>query len=248
MAFCLLILLAISSSIWGAGLAVHPMEQFIRQSRPAYYTAANHSDRSMAIEVEVESWEISEEGEELSEVTEELVVFPRQFVLPPQGSKRIKVVPRERGSVKQEKAYRVTISELPISFEEEVLERNQVYMANAYRTSYYHQPLHPQAQLTVEKSSYEEGLLRFTLVNQGNAHTHLTQAALHLFLEEGERLEITDTKLLSQVAGQNMHAQHKRLFQLDLSHLPYWEKVRAAELKTFTPQERERDVFSLEWR
>ncbi len=221
MFFCVLALFAFAfpSLASASGLMVYPMEQFVRSSKPTAYVAKNNQERAIAVEVTVEKWSISEDGKELREATQDLVAFPPQFILKGNTSKRIKVGPRSRKPVDTERAYRVTIRELPINFEVPEDQVNQVYMANAYRTSFYLQPRRQEAILNVVGSGFENNKLWVVLQNEGNTHTHVQKPELSLTLSDGETIQLEENALLDSIAGQNLHAKMTRRFTFDLEEL-----------------------------
>ncbi len=210
------ICLVVPCFLGGAGLAVYPMEHFVTPGKPVIYTATNGQERPLAVQVSVEEWEISVDGEELRKPSEDLVVFPSQFILKGKSSRRIKVGTRSREAVDKERAYRVTIQELPVSFELEKDDLSKVYMANAYRTSFYVQPADRKSTVAVTGGSWEESQLVVELTNSGNVHTHLREPILTLALRDGKQLVLENDDLLDPISGQNLHAGISRRFRLDL--------------------------------
>lgn len=204
-------------SLAAVGLAVAPMEQLVSGREAATYVASNMEEKAVAVEVIVETWDISEDGEEIRQPSTDLVAFPRQFILKGSTAKNVKVGRRDRSSTPEiEKCYRVTIRELPISLEPEEPGTFHVYRASAYRTSYYVQPKKPRAEVEVLTASLNNGRFSILLRNSGNAHIHLRNPEITLGFANGERLDVTDLDVYAPIAGENMHAQRQRRFELNL--------------------------------
>ena len=232
----------------GAGLTLYPMEQFVRPGRPVVYTARNNQKKPIAVEVTVESWDISVDGQERREPSNDIIVFPSQFILKGESTKRIKAGTRNKKPVKKEKAYRVTFRELPVSFEVSENEVSRVYMANAYRTSFYVQPKKRQPTITVPQSSWESGQLHLTFENSGNSHTHVTRPRLELKLKSGEFFSLDEEDdALDGLGGQNLHAEMTRNFVVDLSSKIAPDSVIGARLRVENGQTSEVKTFDLAW-
>lgn len=207
---------------YGVGLAVAPMEQFVQKGKSATYVASNMEEKAIAVEVIIEDWRIEEDGSEVRTPSTDLVAYPRQFILKGNTAKNVKVGRRDRSApVENERAYRVTIRELPISLEPDEPGTFHVYRASAYRTSYYVMPKYPRPVLEISQASVDEGALRLLVRNHGNAHVHLHGPSLSLTFADGRSTTIEDLEVFKPIAGENMHSQSQRHFVLDLgSHIP----------------------------
>jgi len=214
-----------------AGLAIHPMEQFIKPQKSATYYASNQLDKAIAVEVILEYWQITEDGEELREETRELIAYPSQFILKGNTYKKIKIGLREsEQQFDLERCYRVTIRELPISLEPEEPGTFRIYQAAAYRTSFYIQPKNPRPELELVDATYTNKILTLRFHNDGNAHIHLRNP--HLVLTAGdEQFEVTDKDTLHSINGENMHAQIMRTFHFDLSGLEFTDAITEVEIQ-----------------
>lgn len=207
-------------SLSAAGLAIWPMEQYASPAKSVTYVASNQNDKAVAVEVICETWTISEQGEEIREVSNDLVAYPSQFILKGNTFRRVKVGLRKPlARIDNERCYRVTIRELPISLDPEEPGTYRIYQASAYRTSFYLRPPNPQAQVALVAGKWEVGQLTLAFQNQGNAHAHLRNPSLTVETADGERIEITDKQTLASIAGHNMHAGITRRFTFPLPQL-----------------------------
>jgi len=243
----LLIACAIQHDVHSAGLAIHPMEQFVAPSKAAIYIASNNLDKAIAVEVVCESWTITEDGEEVSAITDDLIAYPPQFLLKGNTYKKVRVVLKNpQRQVPLEKVYRVTIRELPISLEPREPGTFQLYQASAYRTSLYVEPSPAKPELEVLDSSFVNDVLSIRLRNRGNAHIHLSSPSFILSAADGQTIEIFDKEILKSIDGENMHAGIVRRFQLDFSSVDLPEEISSA---TFRIQHRKlgEKRFPLTW-
>jgi len=221
----------ITASGFAAGLIVSPMEQYVHPGKPVLYETTNKQNRAIAVEVIAEEWNISEDGEELRTLTQDLVVFPNQFILKGHSSKRVKVVPRSRKALSMEKAYRVTIRELPISFDLAEKERTRIYMANAYRTSFYLLPSKQSKDVAFVDAVVEEQSISVRFHNRGSIHTYLLEPELVIELADGSQRTIDDFDILKVINGKNLHANMTRSFTFDLSKMDFDAKIQSVTLK-----------------
>ncbi len=208
-----------TSSLQGAGLAIHPMEQFLNPHKSVTYVASNQADKAVAVEVVAETWTINEEGKEISELTDDVVAYPSQFILKGLTYKNVKVALRKPiRQVDVEKTYRVTIRELPINLEPQEPGTYQIYQASAYRTSLYVRPPRPTPKVEFLEARLEDKKLKVKVQNRGNAHIHLLTPELILYGVGGVELKITSSDTLIGIMGENMHAGIVRDFTIDLSN------------------------------
>lgn len=205
-------------ALFGAGLAIHPMEQFLDPNKSVTYVASNQGDTAIAVEVVAETWTIDEQGKEISHLTDDVVAYPSQFILKGLTYKNIKVGLRHpsRGP-DVEKTYRVTIRELPINLEPQEPGTYQIYQASAYRTSLYVRPARPKPNLQFLEARLDDDVLHLRVRNAGNAHIHLLTPELTVYGEDGSKLVVTDGDTLEHIMGENMHAGIVRRFNIDLS-------------------------------
>lgn len=234
-----------SAQCFAVGLAVQPMEQYVRPGQSASYHAINQQDKALAVEIFAEEWSISEDGTEVRVPTNDLVIFPSQFILKGNTSKLVKVGVRSKKPIKHEKAYRVTIRELPVSFEVDDDEKTHVYMANAYRTSYYVLPRKKSSQLELRNAHFHDGVLNVRFENTGTVHDYFHNPSLSLTLDDGQTIEVDNETVMKSIAGQNMHAQSTRSFALDLTELNLTSSIQQAVLKLRDQNESDSQSFDL---
>jgi len=236
------------SSCEGAGLAMHPMEQHVIPTKSAVYIASNQQDKAIAVEVIIERWTITEEGEEKREVTNELVAYPSQFILKGHTFKKIKVGLRHPvHNLDCEKCYRVTIRELPISLEPEPPGTYRIYQASAYRTSYYLQPRSGQPNLELIEIKFHNSILTTRFRNSGTIHCHLRNPELILTTRSGQRIKIDDEEVLKSINGENMHAKITRIFHFDLAQIELPQDIVGGSLQFKDQGFLENKTFQLNW-
>lgn len=225
------VFMVIASTGFAAGLMVSPMEQYVRPGKPAIYETHNAMDRAIAVDIVAEEWTIIEAGEEQRTPTEDLVIFPTQFILKGHATKRVKVVTRARKPLDAEKAYRVTIRELPVTFDIPEDELNRVYMANAYRTSFYVLPNKKSQAVKLVDAKMNEKTITAHFQNHGTVHTYLFDPELTLELDDGTTQKVDDPEILKVINGQNMHANMTRIFIFNLTPINLNAKISGATLK-----------------
>jgi P pilus assembly chaperone PapD len=229
--FVTLLLLALPALTHALGLMVYPMEQYVKPGIPVFYTASNQMDRPLAVEISVEKWNINDAGEEIGEPTTDLIIFPTQFALKTKENRRVKVVSREKQPLDNEKCYRVTIKELPIQFKDDPGQQSQVYMANAYRTSFYLLPKGGKGSIKMINSKLEDTILSIQLENPGTLHTYTNNPVIALEFEDGEKVELESDDHFKEFTGQNLHAKMKRTFHLNLKDAGIDKKIISGSLK-----------------
>lgn len=233
------------ASLSATGISVDPMEHFLQPGKTAIYQVTNQTDRTLAVEVSSETWTISEEGEEKSEETRDLLVFPSQFLLKGNTTKRVKVGVRSKEPIDQEKCYRVTIQELPVQFEQEEYGAPQVYIASAFRTSVYVTPKRGVSKLSLEKSSIDEGALSVHLRNEGTVHDYIRHPVLELSFKDGTQKTLENEDALKKWIGQNLHAGSSRALHLDLSQVGCTDEIDSAILRLRNDRGSDAYVFEL---
>lgn len=231
--FCWLTLFAMNlqASVLALGLTVAPMEQFVRPGVPVFYNATNQMERPLAVEVSVEKWLITESGEEVGEPTNDIIIFPTQFALKSKETRRIKAISRDKQPLDNEKCYRVTIKELPISFKDDPGQQSQVYMANAYRTSFYLLPKGGKGSIKMIGSKLSDDTLEIGLENPGTLHVYTNNPLIELEFEGGEKGQYEADDFFKEFTGQNLHAKMKRTFRLNLKDAGIEKKVIGGTLK-----------------
>jgi len=240
--------LSLCSAAYGAGLAIHPMEQFVSPGKSGVYIASNQHDKALAVEVIIESWTITESGEELRQISNDLVAYPSQFILKGNTFKKIKVgLRRPLGNLTSEKCYRVTIRELPISLEPEEPGTFRIYQASAYRTSYYIAPKGAKPKLDLVDANFDGNVLSVRFVNNGNLHCHLRNPEIILRTSDGQLLKIEEEDVITVIAGENMHAKITRRFDFDLSKVDVPKNIVGGTIAFHDQAALQGKTFQLRW-
>lgn len=207
--------MAVMATVEAVSLSVYPGELFLRPGRAGNYYASNSAEYPIAVVVEVSTWTMNEEGVEENTATDDIVVYPTHFVLKAQGKRKVRVSVRDRNGIDSEKTYRVTIRELPISFDQEE-KPSGIYMAIAYRTACYIRPPKPKVTLTLSEAVLENGNLSLTIRNDGNVHQHLHNVVVSLQDESGKPVDVDAKAALTVMNKENVHAGKTRRFVIPL--------------------------------
>lgn len=202
------------STAVSAGISVSPLSAILNlnEGRSHMLTVINTDKvNPIAIRVRAAQWQLDSEGHDVRNPTDDLVLFPIQFILPAGSRRSIRVAPREHLAPEVERSYRVFVQEVPI----DLLGENQVIsgvrLITSYATAFYVAPSLALSKLTIEGSSKDQHQLSFTLVNNGNAHTHLHKLSITV-LQDGKEHLIEDPEVLKGIYNENILAHSRRNF------------------------------------
>lgn len=175
--------LALSSSVWAGTFNVSPVRILLSAEAPSTtLRLQNQGDEPVLIQAELMAWS-QETGQDVLVPTEDFVVSPPIFRVAPQGAQSIRVRLMRPADPTGELAYRLFLQEVsatPAGMQSiGVALRLGLPLFVSPRTA-------GTPALNWKGSLTEDGKLKLTLANQGNAHLQLTQ--LRVIGEDGKPL------------------------------------------------------------
>jgi fimbrial chaperone protein len=206
--FCL----AWHSSAWA--ITASPLSASLDLSeKRSHIINVTNSDlqKTVPVNVQVFSWDLQPNGEEILSPSNDLLIFPKQMILKPGQRRVIRVAPREKVVLSQEKTYRIKIEELPINVNGEKNANSGVSVLLAYMTAFYLSPAQATSDVIIKDIELKKGTWLFDLFNQGNAHTHLKKLNIQL-LQENKTVLIDEATALPNFDGENIFSQRLRRF------------------------------------
>jgi fimbrial chaperone protein len=205
--------LLLSPSVY-AGISVSPLSATLTlEDRRSHLLTVINTDqnRPKAIRVKALKWQLDQQGNDIRSPTDDLIFFPIQFVLPAGGRRSIRVAPRIHVAPTLEGSYRVMVQEVPVDLEGENEIRTGVRLITSYATAFYIAPLRPLSKLIIKDLTITQHQLNFTLLNNGNAHTHLHELSI-LILQDNKEYLIDKPESLKHIYNENMLANGQRNF------------------------------------
>jgi fimbrial chaperone protein len=214
-----------------AGISVSPLSATLNldKARSHLLIVTNtNPNQAVAVRVRAVHWQLDEKGRDVRSPTDALVLFPFQFILPAGGRRSIRVSPRISLSPEVEQSYRVLVQQVPVDLTGNNEAHSGIRLMTSYATAFYIAPSKPFSQLEIESSTKEENKLSFTLVNKGNAHTHLHRLSITV-IQDGREYLIEDPEVLKGIYNENLLANSQRDFTLN------WPKSLKKTLDFKTP-------------
>ena len=187
----------------------------------ASFRVENESSNRIAFQITMITRDMDERGEETQQSASNLfTVFPPQGVIPPGQRQNIRVVWKGPADPTNELAYRIVAEELPVNFEPETKE-SHIKMLVRYLGTVYIRPNHVKPRLQTvglvkaPGNSAATNLYELTLANPGGAHRGLINCELTITNGTGQNTLLKAAQL-DTVEGQNILAQHRRRFLIQL--------------------------------
>jgi fimbrial chaperone protein len=185
------------------------------------FRVENESSNRIAFQITMITRDMDELGEETQRSASNLfTVFPPQGVIPPGQRQNIRLVWKGPADPTNELAYRIVAEELPVNFEPETRE-SHIKMLVRYLGTVYIRPNRVKSKLqTIDLvkapgNSAETNLYELTLANTGGAHQGLINCELTITNGTGQNTLLKAAQL-DTVEGQNILAQHRRRFLIQL--------------------------------
>jgi P pilus assembly chaperone PapD len=205
--------LLLSPSVY-AGISVSPLSATLtlKDKRSHLLTVINTDQkRPKAIRVKALKWQLDHQGNDIRSPTDDLILFPIQFILPAGGRRSIRVASRIHVAPALEDSYRVMVQEVPVDLQGENEIRTGVRLITSYATAFYIAPLRPLSKLVIKDLTITQHQLNFTLLNNGNAHTHLHELSI-MILQDNKEYIIDEPEALKGIYNENMLANGQRAF------------------------------------
>ncbi len=178
------------------------------------FKVTNDSSEPIAVEVTIKGRQMGFQGEEklIDEAEDDFVLYPPQFIVPPQGTQTINVQWIGEADLKEEKAFRLIAEQVPVNLQKpDKKEAARVQILLRYVGALYVTPKGAKSKIIVEavketKNKKGERQLSVVLHNQGNRHTLLEDITLKLgnLTLKGDQLK--------GMKGENLLAQTRRQF------------------------------------
>jgi fimbrial chaperone protein len=162
------VLLLFTASARGAEWRVAPIRiDLDRGAKSGAVTVYNGPGGKMQAQISASEWSQDEEGADRYVETNDLVFFPR--ILPFEaGQERVIRVGIRTPAVKQERAYRLFIEEMPSLADSRL--GTAVSVAVRFGVPVFVHPLKEEPQGAVESVSVDNGAIRVRVANRGNVH------------------------------------------------------------------------------
>ena len=178
--------LALAGLLLQAGVAnasqyqVAPVQLvFTGAETTALLTVRNQDADALRFQVTVSAWSQSPDGEMLLAPTEDVQLFPRLLSVPPGGEAKIRISSRvPRGPV--EKTYRLFIEELPPLERPDEPSGARLRVLTKTGVPIFISSTQPLTNGKIEGVAATDGILRFTVRNEGSAHFSVRSVRVRL--------------------------------------------------------------------
>ncbi len=178
------------------------------------FAVENDSDRKIAVELTAVTRDVDADGHETNaDASADFSIYPSQVIVEPHSSKSVRVQWNGPAQVPTEKAYRLIAEELPVDLDPGH-DVSAVRFLVQYRCALYITP--PQAKSDVHMTTHavDGHTLRFTLDNDGTAHSLIKNFALVLTDGAGRTHELSDPKVLERVNSEVLMPGAERRFSV----------------------------------
>jgi fimbrial chaperone protein len=175
-AFSLLLLMIITvlcaigtiQNSWASSFSVEPVRVILDLQHPTErMVVKNEADRTLTVLIKAYRWTQAADGKDQYRETDDLVIFPRTLTLAA-GEERFVRLGVGTAAEAQEKSFRIYIEEQPVK-DALVPKGANARILMRLGIPVFAQPLKPVPALTVKDLSAAKGLVRLTLVNEGNS-------------------------------------------------------------------------------
>jgi fimbrial chaperone protein len=147
------------------------------KTKAASFTVTNAGKEPLSFQVAVRKWTQDSQGNDvLEDTTKDLVVFPRQFDVPP-GGKRIVRVGLEGAPPATEAAYRVFIEELPPAASASQGRKGTVAVVGRFALPVFIVPAGAKSRLAIDSVAAKGGMYSVKVSNAGASRVRLASLA-----------------------------------------------------------------------
>lgn len=148
-------------------------------------SVSNEGKEAIDFKLNLMEWYQDEEGNDKYKPAQDLVFFPKVFRLEKEEDRVVRVGLMKHFLEQKEKAYRLYIEEQPKKPEDEGV---KVAIAIRFGLPIFVIPEKPQAEIVIDKISYENELLKVYLVTIGNVHMHPNNIKITAFDKENKEV------------------------------------------------------------
>ncbi len=189
------------------------LESSGQKSRGQYYLE-NDSKETIAIELQVAKRKMNLEGKETRKIDKKsFQVFPPQLILKPGEKKSVRVIWKGKNSLDVEKAFRLIAAQVPLEFDKKK-KGSGIKILLKYVAGLYVLPQTKKENVIVQNSQVKKNKIQIKIHNKGNVHKILDEIKLELKGKD-KSYQLSKNELKG-IQGENVLAQSKRLFTIDL--------------------------------
>ena len=216
-AVILTLLLMLSPSLHAYN--VQPMVAEFRPSGPdatKIFYVENTYDDKLAVQVNVFTRAIKENGEEVREETKNFVVYPDQLVINAKEKRGVRISYVGPRDMKVQIPYRISFDQLPVDLKKkDQKDGAQLKFMFNYVTAVYVSPSGVEPKVEIESQQKVKDKLKVNFVNKGTAHKLLSHFEIKLVSDKSEE-DITEADK-KMVDGVNLLPQSNRRMEFQLS-------------------------------
>ena len=169
-----------AESLFAADFTISPVRVFIASGKKAdVVTIKNNSDENLTVQISSFLWEQDAEAKDVLTPTEEVVLFPRIFTVKGR-EERILRLGIKYPATDVEKTYRIFIEEVP---EPQEKQPEGAYLRTLMKVGVpvFVSPAKVKAEAIVDAKSLKNGILSFSIKNNGNVHELVKTARVEGF-------------------------------------------------------------------
>lgn len=190
------------------------------------FTVENNTDAPASIEISIMTRDVDIDGHEKNLSAEkDFVIYPAQMALKPHTSRSVRVQWVGSPSIKEEKAYRIIVEQLPVNLEKTNPKASRVQFLVSYHGAIFVMPKGLAHNVTLDFTgvTVDEKGKKFLMVvmhNRGARHAVLRNLELHIKDDKSEAITLAGKDQLSRVTGETILAGRRRQFMI-----PFPEKL-----------------------
>lgn len=143
---------------------------FSKKEKSGVVTVKNTGDEALHVSISAKAWSQDEMGKDIYEEASDIVFFPKVLMIKPK-SERVVRVGIKAPAVKQEKAYRLFLTEQKPPSQDS----SQVAVALRFGIPVFAEPLEKNYLGEIDGVELSNGYLSFVVRNRGNAHFRTTR-------------------------------------------------------------------------
>lgn len=180
------------------------------------FFAENETDEEIAVQINMSTFELDENGEETNKQTDNFSIYPQQIILQPKQRKAIRVQWVGNKDMKIEESYRIIAEQLPVNLDKGAKSKNEIKWIVTYRGMVFVTPQNAFNDLFFSYSQVKKNnknYLQLIFENNGTKHLRLNNSKLTIVYENGKSVIINaEDKILKDLEKSLILAQNKRSF------------------------------------